>query len=85
MTVVGVVDDGDYNFWKNAFGMSVTPGTSADGNGDGIVDEGDYVVWLARLGETSAGVVSASNVPEPSTLLLIGCLGIFVPVRHFAS
>jgi hypothetical protein len=69
-----VVDAQDYNFWRARVGMSVTPGTGADGNNNGVIDAGDYVVWRKSLNAGSGS--SLASVPEPSAmcLMLVGML-----------
>jgi hypothetical protein len=73
-----VVDEEDFIVWKTFFGMPIY---LADGNIDGIIDAADYTVWRDNLGlslpafgdeELGAGGVtlSASAVPEPSSLIL---------------
>lgn len=44
----GDVDEGDYNTWAAAYGLSGT-GLDADGNNDGVVDAADYAVWRDAL------------------------------------
>ena len=47
----------------------------ADGNGDGLIDAEDFNVWRQHFGQKLlAG--SASNIPEPSSLLLVIIAGI---------
>jgi cyclophilin family peptidyl-prolyl cis-trans isomerase len=41
----GVVDRGDYDVWKSAFGLHLAPGEGADGSGNGVIDVADYVIW----------------------------------------
>jgi hypothetical protein len=65
----GIVDAADYTVWRDTLGRSVAVGIGADGNGDGLIDAEDLNVWRQHFGEKlPAG--SASNVPEPSSLLL---------------
>jgi GH35 family endo-1,4-beta-xylanase len=66
----GMVDAADYTVWRDTFGRAVTVGVGADGNGDGLIDAEDFNVWRQHFGQKLlAG--SASNIPEPSSLLLI--------------
>jgi hypothetical protein len=51
----GTVDPLDYAKWKTDFGMTVAPGSGADGNSNGLVDAADYTVWRNNLGATNAG------------------------------
>ncbi len=75
----GTIEAGDYNTWKQTFGNSITPGSGADGNGDGVVNAADYVIWR-NLASGSASGSAVIQVPEPSTgfmiLLSIGVLGV---------
>jgi hypothetical protein len=73
-----MVEEMDYIVWRRQYGLSVTPGTGADGNGDGIVDAGDYSLWRNHYVAPGAGggglAVAASDdesdaseaVAEPS-------------------
>jgi uncharacterized delta-60 repeat protein len=49
----GIVDDGDWTFWKSHFGQTSGLGMAADGNGNGTVDAADYTVWRDNLGRVS--------------------------------
>ena len=80
--LVGDVDlDGDVDFFdyiatSNNFGETDGMGfQDGDMDGDGDVDFFDYITVSNHFGDTlsaSAGVASAANVPEPSTLALLG-------------
>lgn len=75
----GYVDQDDYAVWKTQFGSEVTPTRGADANGDGVVDAADYTIWRNTLGATGligAPHLQSAAVPEPSTLLLAGLLGL---------
>ena len=73
------VDHDDFLTWRAAFGttrISVHDPPLADGNYDGIVDAADYVIWRKHVGQTGFGAgagstLSESNVPEPTTLLMV--------------
>jgi hypothetical protein len=66
----GVVDAGDYVFWRSMEGLSVDPSTGADGDGDGVIGPGDHAHWVERFGDIIGGGARAGLVPEASTLLL---------------
>ena len=61
----GVVDAGDYVLWRKGGPLANevdTPGT---------VNAADYTAWRARFGNPGSGSgLSASAVPEPTTLVL---------------
>jgi hypothetical protein len=72
----GIVGPEDYAAWKNAFGQCVTPGSGADGDGDGQMDAGDDSIWRNNLGAGSGGGTASSDVvplPEPASRLLAIC------------
>ncbi|HEX3601582.1 MAG TPA: hypothetical protein VHU84_15630, partial [Lacipirellulaceae bacterium] len=62
----GVVDDADYQVWREAYGSPIDVGYPPDGNKDGLVDAADYVVWRANYGRTGAAGAAVGSVPEPS-------------------
>lgn len=72
----GIVDAGDYTYWRDRVGQAVNRGTGADGDLNGVVDDGDYAIWKANFGKLvpnvpgGSGALFAMNVPEPSTALL---------------
>lgn len=75
----GKVDIEDYNQWKSEYG---TAGAS-DGNRNGIVDAADYVIWRNNLGTDinlaattalDSLAVTATTVPEPATVFLLGSI-----------
>jgi hypothetical protein len=41
----GVVDEGDYEFWRSTFDNLIYPHDGADGSGNGVIDAADYVIW----------------------------------------
>jgi hypothetical protein len=72
----GVVDAADYVVWRKTLGGSVTPYTSADGNGDCKIDDSDRVMWRAHFGQTlpapgtavgTDGVAPSSETPISPT------------------
>lgn len=73
----GTVNISDYTVWRNNLGASdesaFKPGT---GNGGGI-DASDYTFWKERFGNTAGSgslANAASQVPEPSTFILLSGL-----------
>jgi hypothetical protein len=58
----GTVDNLDYDKWIADFGMTVTPFTESDGNGDGRVSAADYTVWRDHYGLTNLGSGSGAAV-----------------------
>ena len=68
----GIVDQGDYDLWRQTFGSNTH--LAADGNGNGVVDAADYVIWRDHLGQAAgsgAGANANTAVPEPTTLVLL--------------
>jgi hypothetical protein len=51
----GLVDQGDYQIWRDNFGRVVEPVNFGDANGDGRVDAADYTVWRDHLGQVFDG------------------------------
>ncbi|HEX3601559.1 MAG TPA: dockerin type I domain-containing protein [Lacipirellulaceae bacterium] len=78
----GMVDAGDYDVWRNAFGS--TSQLDADGNVDGVVDAADYVLWRTNLG-SSAGRGTSAAVPEPASLTLFAMGGLLALSRRLKS
>lgn len=70
----GTVDAADYTIWGDTLGS--TEDLRADGNGNNAIDPGDLTVWADNYGATAP--VSATAIPEPTTLLLVafGLLGV---------
>ncbi len=62
-----VVDQGDYQYWKQAFRSQ---DLTADGNGDGRVSFADYSVWRDNLGAVALPVqtIMAPLVAAPLTV-----------------
>jgi arabinogalactan endo-1,4-beta-galactosidase len=78
----GTVDAADYITWRKTLGQT-GPDLAADADNNGTVDHADYDHWRAAFGRTSAGVSSATNIPEPKTwmLLVIVAVGITTTTR----
>jgi len=67
----GVVDDQDYNTWKDSFGTVVPRlGLWADGNKDGLIDAADYTVWRNHVSDSGGN--SGVAAPEPAGVILLG-------------
>jgi endonuclease/exonuclease/phosphatase family metal-dependent hydrolase len=65
-----VVDNVDFERWRNTFGSTTI--LDADGNGNQVVDAGDYVVWRKWLssGSGAGSFGDEPPVPEPASNLL---------------
>ncbi len=67
-----ITDAADYTVWRDTLGQNVTPGTGADGNGDGYIGLDDYLFWKTLFGTPAATTATSSTqVPEPATGLLV--------------
>ena len=67
-----ITDAADYTVWRDTLGQNVTPGTGADGNGDGYISLDDYLFWKNHFGTPAATTATSSTqVPEPATVLLV--------------
>lgn len=53
----GFVNAADYTVWRDNIDTIVTPGTSADGNGDGVIDDDDYLIWVSCYGMTTSNTL----------------------------
>ena len=79
-----IVNAADYTVWRNHLNVASEASLNGNGDGSGTVDVGDYTRWKAHFGESSgpgAGSLGASQVPEPSAILLtvvsmLGLLGV---------
>ena len=83
----GVVDAADYYVvWRNTNGQNVTPGTGADGNGDGTVNANDYTFFARTIWKylRQRSWLGRGAVPEPTTavLVLMACLAMANVRRH---
>jgi len=59
----GVVNEDDYNLWRDNFGSTGGNGAAeGDYNGDGTVDAADYVVWRKGMSDAAAGTGSEGVV-----------------------
>jgi cyclophilin family peptidyl-prolyl cis-trans isomerase len=66
----GIVNNADYSVWRAQYGSTTL--AEADGNGNGRVDMADYVLWRkTKTAGSGSGSLVESNVPEPSSALLI--------------
>jgi hypothetical protein len=63
----GEVEQADHAEWQSQFGMSVAPGSGADGNSNGVVDLADYVIWRKNLGAQAAGAATAALAAAPAS------------------
>ncbi len=57
----GLVEQADYEFWRDHFGESAGVGLQADGNNDGTVDAADYTAWRDAFATPPAAVSSAAG------------------------
>lgn len=80
----GLVDDLDFEVWRQNLGNTAGPGIplAGDADGDGIVDGDDFLVWQAQFGTPGMAVPGAGSgagglnggygaVPEPATAALV--------------
>ena len=78
----GSVDAADYTVWRNNLGAVNENALNGNGNGIGGVDADDYLLWKQQFGQMASSALAqaatSSPVPEPSTLLLTGLLGLLV-------
>ena len=68
------VDGNDFLLWQGGLGQSGAGLGPADGNfnGDTLVDQQDLAVWQMNYAD-AAQPVALTVVPEPHTLVLLGC------------
>ncbi|WP_442485277.1 lamin tail domain-containing protein [Aeoliella sp. SH292] len=86
----GVVNLADYTVWRDNLGADEsTIFPTGTGDASGVVDAGDYALWKSNFGLSNGSgslAAGAAAVPEPSTLVLFGLLGIAaVAVRKVRS
>jgi glucose/arabinose dehydrogenase len=77
----GVVDAADYVVWRDSLGSNTDLRANGDdtGTSQGVIDAADYAVWKSHFGETIASnQANAMTVPGPSSLRLIGLLGLMM-------
>lgn len=75
----GVVNLADYTVWRNNLGADEDVLPSGSGDGSGTVDAGDYTAWKLNFGMSNSASLSSNlpaAVPEPSSWILFGILGI---------
>jgi autotransporter-associated beta strand protein len=82
----GVVDATDFNAWRAAYGNTVSPGSSADGNNDGQINGADYVVWrkASVSGGNGAMLNPHTSVPEPPMMLTAAMVLLMMSARSRA-
>ncbi|HEY3392833.1 MAG TPA: lamin tail domain-containing protein, partial [Lacipirellulaceae bacterium] len=61
----GAVEPQDHAVWRSQFGMTVAPGSGADGNSNGTVDLADFVIWRKNLGAQAASAGSLAMAAAP--------------------
>ena len=79
----GLVDTDDYEVWRSTFGS--TSDLRADGNNDSVVDLADYTVWRNNLGQAAVFSTRASQVPEPSAIVIVAMAGITIAAIRSAN
>jgi hypothetical protein len=85
----GIVNQTDYNIWRQYFGSTAV--LLADGNLNGIVDAADYALWRDNLGKSipsgsgssRSALVVGGAIPEPTSAALV-MLG-FGPILAWIS
>jgi len=69
----GNVDAADYTVWRDALGTSIALPNEDLTVTPGMVTDEDYGVWKTNFGNANAvGVAQSAQVPEPSTMILLG-------------
>jgi hypothetical protein len=65
----GVVNQTDYQRWRQSYGLTVPPGMGADGNGNGAVDTADFILWRRGMNSPAASfavMAAATASPAPA-------------------
>ena len=69
------VDDVDLSIWETNFGKPNPFGSPVHGFGDadedGDIDGRDFLTWQREFSYGSAASASSTNIPEPSSILLL--------------
>jgi hypothetical protein len=76
----GLVDDADYNYWRQTFGSHQF--LAADANTDGTVDAADYVFWR-KLSTSSGGGAAIPEPPVMGPIVIAGCLAAAHRLKRF--
>jgi hypothetical protein len=63
----GAVDGLDHAVWRSQFGMTVSPGSGADGNSNGVVDLADFIIWRKNLGAQAASAANVALAEAPGS------------------
>ena len=71
----GTVDAADYVVWRKNLGQNTPLPNTNPADIDGVVTQAEYTYWRSRFGATagsgSGALVSATKVPEPTTVALL--------------
>lgn len=68
----GDVDNEDLMAWETGYGtLSSASHMDGDANEDGVVDGQDFLIWQAEYTGPSSLVSSVSQVPEPTSIVLM--------------
>jgi len=81
----GDVDNDDLMAWETGYGItSSATRMDGDANEDGVVDGQDYLIWQSEYTGPGSLVALATQVPEPTGILLmaLGILAWQVPIRN---